>query len=90
MFDRLSERFDTIFQKLRGQGKINERNIEEALREIRRALLEADVNFKVARTFLQRVKEQAVGREVMRSLTPGQQVAIIGFVRTVQEANGIR
>jgi signal recognition particle subunit SRP54 len=74
MFDRLSERFDAVFQKLRGQGKISERNIEDALREIRRALLEADVNFKVARTFLQRVKEQALGQSVIRSLTPGQQL----------------
>ena len=74
MFDRLSERFDDIFKKLRGHGKISERNIDEALREIRRALLEADVNFQVAKTFIQRVREQAIGQKVLKSLTPGQQI----------------
>jgi signal recognition particle subunit SRP54 len=74
VFDRLSERFDEVFRKLRGQGRITERNIDETLREIRRSLLEADVNFKVARDFLQRVKERALGQDVLRSLTPGQQM----------------
>ena len=74
MFERLSERFEDVFQKLRGRGKITERNIDDALREIRRALLEADVNFKVARGFIQRVREGAIGREVMKSLTPSQQM----------------
>ena len=74
MFERLSERFDDIFRQLRGHGKISERNIDDSLREIRRSLLEADVNFKVARSFIQRVKEQAIGRNVLKSLTPGQQV----------------
>ena len=77
MFDRLSERFDGIFKTLRGHGRITERNIEDALREIRRALLEADVNFRVAKDFVQRVKERAVGRDVLRSLTPGQQIVKI-------------
>ena len=74
MFERLSERFDDIFKKLRGHGKISERNIDESLREIRRSLLEADVNFKVARSFIQKVKEQAIGHNVLKSLTPGQQI----------------
>ena len=74
MFDRLSDRFDNIFKQLRGQGRITERNIDEALREIRRALLEADVNFKVTKNFIQRTKEQAIGHQVLKSLTPGQQI----------------
>ena len=74
MFERLTERFESIFKSLRGQGRISERNVEEALREIRRSLLEADVNFQVAKNFVRRVKERAVGHEVLRSLTPGQQL----------------
>ena len=77
MFDRLTERLDDVFRKLRGQGRITERNIDDSLREIRRALLEADVNFQVARSFLHAVREKATGREVFRSLTPGQQVVKI-------------
>jgi signal recognition particle subunit SRP54 len=77
MFDRLSERFDDIFRNLRGQGRITERNIDESLREIRRSLLEADVNFQVARTFIQRVKEEALGQQVIKSLTAGQQLVKI-------------
>lgn len=74
MFERLSERLDHVFRNLRGQARLTERNIDESLREIRRSLLEADVNFKVARSFIQRVREQAVGRNVLKSLTPGQQI----------------
>ena len=77
MFDRLTERLDDVFRKLRGQGRITERNIDESLREIRRALLEADVNFQVARSFLHAVRDKATGREVLRSLTPGQQMVKI-------------
>lgn len=77
MFDRLSERFEDIFRSLRGQGRITERNIDETLREVRRSLLEADVNFKVAKGFIQRVKEQALGQDVLKSLTPGQQLVKI-------------
>ena len=77
MFDRLSERLDDVFRQLRGRGKITERNIDESLREIRRALLEADVNFQVARSFLKRVRDKATGQQVLRSLTPGQQVVKI-------------
>jgi len=74
MFQALSDRLNGIFKKLRGYGRLTEENIVEALREVRLALLEADVNFKVARSFLERVRERAIGREVLDSLTPGQQV----------------
>ncbi|MCZ6635782.1 MAG: signal recognition particle protein [bacterium] len=74
MFEQLTERLEGVFKKLRGQGKLTESNIDEALREVRRALLEADVNYKVARTFISRVKEQALGQEVIKSVNPGQQV----------------
>ena len=77
MFDQLSERFEDIFRSLRGQGRITERNVDETLREVRRSLLEADVNFKVAKVFIQRVKEQALGQDVLKSLTPGQQLVRI-------------
>ena len=70
MFDRLSDRFDDIFRQLRGQGRITERNIDESLREIRRSLLEADVNFNVARSFIQRVKEQAQASRWPKVLRP--------------------
>src|ERR671922_838287 len=74
MFDSLSTRLQTIFDRLGSRGRLTEDNIQEALREVRVALLEADVNFKVVRTFVDRVKEKAVGQDVLRSLTPGQQV----------------
>ncbi len=74
MFQALSDRLNEIFKKLRGFGRLTEENIAEALREVRLALLEADVNFKVARSFLERVRERAIGRDVLESLTPGQQV----------------
>ncbi|MFH1501958.1 MAG: signal recognition particle protein [Candidatus Eisenbacteria bacterium] len=77
MFDQLSERLTGAFRSLTGRGKLTEANIEEALREVRRALLEADVNFKVARRFIDDVRARAVGDEVLRSLTPGQQVVKI-------------
>ncbi len=74
MFDSLSEKLQSAFRNLRGLGKISEDNVGEALREVRLALLEADVNFKVAKEFLGRVKEKALGEEVIKSITPGQQV----------------
>lgn len=72
MFDTLSEKLESTIKRLRGQGKISERNIDEALREVRLALLEADVNFQVVKDFLDRVRSQAVGQEVLASLTPEQ------------------
>ena len=74
MFESLSERLQSVFQKLRGRGKLSEKDVEAALREVRLALLEADVNFKVVREFLARVRERAVGQEVLQSLSPAQQV----------------
>ncbi len=75
MFDTLSDRFEGIFKRLRGRGRLSEADVDEALREIRRALLEADVNVKVARVFTERVREQLVGAELNRALNPGLQVA---------------
>jgi signal recognition particle subunit SRP54 len=72
MFESLGERFESLLRKLRGQGKITERNIEEALRDVRLALLEADVNLAVVQGFVERVRQDALGQEVMRSLTPEQ------------------
>ncbi len=74
MFDRLTETLQQAFKKIRGKGVLNEKAVDEGLREIRRALLDADVHFKVARAFTDRIRERAVGEEVMRSLTPGQQL----------------
>jgi signal recognition particle subunit SRP54 len=73
-FEGLSERLQSVMKKLRGKGKVTEADVKEAMREVRLALLEADVNFKVVKTFIDRVKERAVGQEVLQSLTPGQQV----------------
>ena len=77
MFESLTTKLDGIFKKLRGHGKLTEENIQEALREVRVALLEADVNFKVVKDFIQSVQSRAVGQEVMASLTPAQQLVKI-------------
>ena len=74
MFDSLSDRFDAILGRLRGKGRLGEADVDEAMREIRLALLEADVNFDVVKTFVARVRERSVGTEVTKSLSPGQQV----------------
>ncbi len=74
MLDNLTSRLTGIFDRLRGYGRLTEENIVEALREVRMALLEADVNFKVVKSFVDRVREKAVGQDVFKSLTPGQQV----------------
>jgi signal recognition particle subunit SRP54 len=83
MFDTLSEKFESIFKKLRGQGRLTEENIQEALREVRLVLLEADVNFKVVKDFVAKVREGAIGQDVLKSLTPGQQV-----IKVVREELG--
>lgn len=88
MFDQLTEKLEGVFKKLRGQGKLTEANIEEALREVRRALLEADVNYKVARSFVSRVKECAVGLEVVKSISPGQQVVKVVHDEMIQLLGG--
>src|SRR2546428_2245467 len=72
MFEALAEKFDSLLRKLQGQGRITERNIEDALRDVRLALLEADVNLQVVRDFVEAVKRDALGQEVLRSLTPEQ------------------
>ena len=74
MFDNLTERLSLVFKNLRGHGKLSEQNISEALKEVRMALLEADVHFRVVKDFIASVQERAVGQEVMASLTPAQQV----------------
>jgi signal recognition particle subunit SRP54 len=74
MFEALSNKLESIFKRLKGKGLLKEEDVELALKEIRLALLEADVNFKVVKDFVQKVKEKSVGREVLESLTPGQQV----------------
>ena len=77
MFETLGNRLQGTFDKLRRRGKLTESDVDAALREVRLALLEADVNFKVVKSFINRVRARAVGHEVMRSLTPGQQVVKI-------------
>jgi signal recognition particle subunit SRP54 len=77
MFQDISEKFDSVFKRLRGRGKLSEKNISETMREVRRVLLEADVNYKVARQFIASVEEKAVGQDVLKSITPGQQVVKI-------------
>ena len=77
MFETLSEKLQRVFKNLRGEGRLTEQHLDEALKEIRMALLEADVNFKVVKQFTDAVKAKALGEEVMQSLTPGQQVVKI-------------
>jgi signal recognition particle subunit SRP54 len=77
MFENLSDKLNAVFKKLKGHGKLTEKNIEEGLREVRMALLEADVHYSVVKSFISGIKERALGREVMSSLTPGQQVVKI-------------
>ncbi|MGE3976790.1 MAG: signal recognition particle protein [Nitrospira sp.] len=74
MLDALSDKFEKTLKKLRGQGVLTEQNITEALKDVRFALLEADVNFKIVKEFIDRVRQKAVGQEVLQSLTPGHQV----------------
>lgn len=77
MFNALSEKLESAFKKLRGQGTMTEENIKDALREVRMALLEADVNFKVVKDFIENVRIKAVGTDVLQSLSPGQQIVRI-------------
>src|SRR2546422_9283366 len=74
MFDSLSSKLQNAFRNLRGLGKISEENAGDALREVRLALLDADVNFKVARDFIEQVKAKSMGQEVVQSIQPGQQI----------------
>jgi len=84
MFDNLSDRLQGVFKKLRGHAKLSENNIKDALREVRLALLEADVNFRVVKRFINKIQERAVGQDVMKSLTPGQQVIKIVHQELIQ------
>jgi len=77
MFDNLSDKLSDVFKKLKGHGKLSEKNIQEGLKEVRLALLEADVHYKVAKKIIADIKERSLGQEVMTSLTPGQQVVKI-------------
>ncbi len=88
-FESLSEKLNNTFKKLRGKGVLTESDINEAMREIRLALLEADVNYKVVKDFVASVKEKALGEEVLRSLTPGQQVVKIVHDEMVSLLGGV-
>ncbi|MDP2946363.1 MAG: signal recognition particle protein [bacterium] len=77
MFESLSEKLQNVFKRLSGKGRLTEKDVDEALREVRVALLEADVNFKVVKGFVARIKERAIGTDVLESLSPGQQVVKI-------------
>src|SRR5258708_6435753 len=97
MFDSLSSKLQNAFKNLRGLGKISESNVTDSLREVRMALLDADVNFKVARNFIERVKTKALGAEVVQSVQPGQQiikiiydelVALLGATNAALEVGG--
>lgn len=74
VFESLSDKLQNTLQNLRGKGKLSEKDIDAAMREVKLALLEADVNFRVVKDFVKTVKERALGKEVLESLTPGQQV----------------
>ena len=80
MFDQLSEKLTGSLRKVRGRGRLNENNIRDTLDEVKRALLEADVNFRVVKSFLRTVQARAMGEEVQAALTPGQQ-----FIKIVNE-----
>ncbi|MBQ2546369.1 MAG: signal recognition particle receptor subunit alpha, partial [Clostridia bacterium] len=90
MFDSLSEKLNNAFRKFRNKGRLTEADVREGMREVKLALLEADVNFKVVRDFVKTVTERAVGGEVMESLLPGQQIIKIvheELIRLMGEAN---
>lgn len=80
MFDNIRDRLDVVFKKLKGQGRLKESNIQEALKDVRMALLEADVHYKVTKNLVEAVKERALGKDVLNSLTPGQQ-----FIKIIRE-----
>ena len=90
MFETLSERLTGIFDKLTGRGALSEADVDEALREVRRALLEADVALEVVKTFTEKVKEKAVGAEIVKSIKPGQMVVKIVHDELVETLGGSR
>jgi len=88
MFDHLSDNLELVFKKLRGAGKLSEKNIKDALREVRQALLEADVNYKVARDFIKVVEQKSLGTKVLQSIEPGQQIIKIVHDELIQLLGG--
>src|SRR5258706_14885922 len=88
MFESLSDRLSGVFDRLRGRGALNEDDVRAAMREVRIALLEADVALPVVRRFVDRVTEQAIGQQVLRSVTPGQQVVKIVHDALIDVLNG--
>lgn len=88
MFDNLTDRLDGVFKKLRGTGKLTEENIQESMQEVRMALLEADVNFQVVKDFIAKISEKAVGLEVTKTLSPGQQIIKIVHEELVELLGG--
>jgi signal recognition particle subunit SRP54 len=88
MFDSLTDRFEAIFSSLRGKGRLSEADVDAALREVRLALLEADVNVAVVKTFLGRVRDRALAADVSKSLTPGQQIIKIVHEELIQTLGG--
>lgn len=89
MFESLSDKLEGIFKKLKGRGILNEENVNASLKEIRMALLEADVNFKVAKDFIEDVRVRAIGKDVLESITPGQQIVKIVHDRLVELMGGV-
>jgi signal recognition particle subunit SRP54 len=90
MFEQITGKFDGIFRKLTGRGYLSEKNIKEAAREIRMALLEADVNYKVVKGFIAEIEKEAIGREVTRSITPGQQMVKVVSDKMAELLGGAR
>jgi signal recognition particle subunit SRP54 len=88
MFESLSQRLDSVFDRLRGKGKVTEKDVADAMREVRQALLEADVNFKLVKQFVARVQERAIGADVLESLSPAQQVISIVYDELVKMLGG--
>src|SRR6185369_14343375 len=88
MFESLSDKLDRAFKLVKGQGKITEINVAETLKEVRKALLDADVNFKVAKTFTDTVKEKALGQNVLTAVSPGQLMIKIAHDELAQLMGG--
>ena len=88
MFESLSARLEGVFDRLRGKGKVSEKDVTDAMREVRQALLEADVNFRVVKQFVAQVQERAIGAEVLESLSPAQQVISIVYDQLVDMLGG--
>jgi len=88
MFEQLTDKLNDAFKSLTGRGKLTEKNIRDGLKEVRRALLEADVNFKVVKKFIADVEKEAVGAKVLSSVTPGQQIIKIVHDKMIELLGG--